>query len=139
MNPNGVRALDTNVVLRYLLDDLPNQAERARRLIESEQVIGVTVVVIAEVAWTLAGPSYRLDRRDVARQLTLFLARENVVTIGVDEAEVVAALSRCARTVGAANFGDALIGACCLSAGVDIIYSFDREFPRAGLRAVEPP
>ncbi len=55
MNPNGVRALDTNVVLRYLLDDLPNQAERARRLIESEQVIGVTVVTQRKLGRDLVG------------------------------------------------------------------------------------
>jgi predicted nucleic acid-binding protein len=134
-----VRAIDTNVVLRYLLDDVADQAERARRLIEGEQVIGVTPIVLAEVGWTLAGPRYRIDRRDVARRLIVFLARDNVVTIGVDQGEAAAALSRCARAVGGANFGDPPIVACCRSIGVDEIYSFDRQFPRAGMRAVEPP
>jgi predicted nucleic acid-binding protein len=110
-DPSPVRAVDSSVLLRYLLDDVPDQSERARRLVESDSVLSLTAVALAEVAWTLVGPRYRIDRRDVACQLTLLLARENVVTLGLDTSEAEAALARCALEVGAANFGDALIAA----------------------------
>ena len=136
--PEPLRAIDANVLLRYLLSDVPEQAHRARRLVDSEQPLGLTAVALAEVAWTLAGPRYRRARTTVATQLIDLLARENIVTVGFDKAEAQAALMACAVQVGAANFGDALIAACARSAGVQEIYSFDQRFARTGLTPLAP-
>jgi predicted nucleic acid-binding protein len=136
--PEPLRAIDANVLLRYLLSDVPEQAHRARRLVDSEQPLGLTAVALAEVAWTLAGPRYRRARATVATQLIDLLARENIVTVGFDKAEAQAALMACAVQVGAANFGDALIAACARSAGVQEIYSFDQRFARTGLTPLAP-
>ena len=133
------RAIDANVLLRYLLRDDPEQSARATALIDSEQPLGLTAVVLAETAWTLTGPRYRRERSVVAAYLIDLLARENIVCIGVDKAEAQAALLTCTPDVGAANFGDALIAACARSCGVQEIYSFDRRFRRAGLTPVSPP
>jgi len=118
--PEPLRAIDANVLLRYLLSDVPEQAHRARRLVDSEQPLGLTAVALAEVAWTLAGPRYRRARATVATQLIDLLARENIVTVGFDKAEAQAALMACAVQVGAANFGDALIAACARRRAGDI-------------------
>lgn len=66
-----LRAVDANVLLRYLLTDVPDQAERARLLVDSDQPLGLTAVALAEIAWTLAGPHYRYPRpgRYAARAL----------------------------------------------------------------------
>ena len=136
--PEPLRAIDASVLLRYLLRDVPAQAEQARRLIDSDRPLGLTAVALAEVAWSLAGPRYRRARAAVATQLIDLLARENVVTLGFDKAEAQVALLACTASVGAANFGDALIAACARSAGVGEIYSFDRRFARAGLTPVPP-
>jgi predicted nucleic acid-binding protein len=135
----SLRAIDSNVVLRYLLNDDPVQWERATRLIDSHEEVGLTVVALAEIAWTLAGPRYNRGRSAVALLLIYLLARENVVAVGFDKAEAQAALLACARPVGAATFGDALIAACAHSAGIEQIYSFDQRFARAGLEPVPPP
>lgn len=139
MGTEGLRAVDANVLLRYLLRDVPDQAERARRLIESEEHLGLTPVALAEVAWTLAGPRYRRDRAEVALRLVDLLARENIFTLGLEKAEAQAALMACTPPTGAASFGDALIAACARSAGVHEIYSFDQRFARAGITPVTPP
>lgn len=133
-----LRAIDTNVVLRLLRGDVPEQAEAARRLIESDQPVGLTAVVLAELAWTLTGPRYQRARDAVANELGGFVARRNVIALGFEKAEAEAALLACARRERAADFGDALIAATARSFGVAEIYSFDRRFERAGLVAIAP-
>ncbi|MGQ9675332.1 MAG: PIN domain-containing protein [Chloroflexota bacterium] len=137
--PEGLRAVDANVLLRYLLGDIPEQAEKARRLVDSDRPLGLTAVALAEIAWTLAGPRYRRDRRRVAMELIDLLSRENIRGVGFDKSEAQAALMACASESGAASFGDALIAACARSAGVEEVYSFDQRFSRAGLTPVLPP
>jgi predicted nucleic acid-binding protein len=133
-----LRAIDANVILRYLLGDVAEQAEKARRIIDSEQPIGLTAVAVAEVAWVLGGPLYGLARRQVAGHLIDLLARENVLTIGFAKAEAQAALLACTADMQPAGFGDALIAASARSAGIEEIYSFDQRFARAGLSPVSP-
>ena len=137
--PEQLRAIDANVFLRYLLNDIPEQAERARSLIESEQPLGVTVIALAEVGWTLTGPRHKLGRAAVATQLIKLLSRENIVPLGFDKAEAQSTLAACTYRSRAANLGDALIAACARTAGVHEIYSFDRRFLRAGLTPFPPP
>ncbi len=48
-----LRAVDANVFLRYLLQDVPEQATQARRLIDSERPLALTAVTLAEVAGRL--------------------------------------------------------------------------------------
>jgi uncharacterized protein len=133
-----VRAVDANVLLRYLLNDIPDQAEAARRLVESERPLGFTPVTLAEVAWTLAGPRYRHSREVVANLLIRLVARENMVAIGFEKAQAQAALLACAAPFGGSSFGDALIAATARSAGLAEVYTFDRRFARAGLTPIRP-
>jgi predicted nucleic-acid-binding protein len=50
-----VIAIDTNVLLRHLLDDDAAQSARARRLFDAEPEILITEVMLAEAIWTLDG------------------------------------------------------------------------------------
>ncbi len=63
-------AVDTNVVLRRLLQDDQAQATKANRLFEGEREILITDVVLAEIAWTLSGKRYGLGREQVAAAIT---------------------------------------------------------------------
>ena len=87
-----LRAIDANVILRYFLGDVPAQAASARRLIESEQPLGLTAVTLAEVAWTLGGSLYHHERRAIAQALIDLLTRENVAAIGFAKEEATIAL-----------------------------------------------
>lgn len=46
-------SLDTNVLLRWLLDDVPEQTERARRLIEGDARVRVDDVALIETVFVL--------------------------------------------------------------------------------------
>ena len=59
-------AVDTNVVLRRLLNDDATQAEKARRLFETQESVLVTDVVLAETIWTLTGKRYGAGKAELA-------------------------------------------------------------------------
>lgn len=58
-------AIDTNVLLRYLLDDDKAQARKASALINSGNKVLITDVVLAETIWTLKGKRYNLDKEAI--------------------------------------------------------------------------
>ena len=58
-------AVDTNVLLRYLLRDDDEQAKRAYLLIRGAATVLVTDVVLAETVWTLMGRRYRASKSDI--------------------------------------------------------------------------
>ena len=52
-------ALDTNVVVRFVTNDEPKQARRARKLIETDEVL-IPVTVLLESEWVLRA-AYGID------------------------------------------------------------------------------
>lgn len=131
-----LRAVNTNALLRYLLGDVPEQSERAKKLIDSGEPLGLTVVALAEVAWVLAGPRSRLSRLQAAEWTLRVLNLENMQPIGFDLDEMRLALLACAD--GSADLGDALIAGCARSGGITEVYSFDMRIGRTGLTPIIP-
>jgi uncharacterized protein len=70
-------SLDTNVVLRFLLDDIPQQTRKATELITKNKVY-VTDVVAVEVIYVLE-KVIGLSRQDITKLVTDFLGFSNVV------------------------------------------------------------
>ena len=58
-------AIDTNVLLRYLLADDAIQHAKAKNLIKSQHPVLITDVVLAETVWALTGKRYSLDKAAV--------------------------------------------------------------------------
>ena len=58
-------AVDTNVLLRYLLNDDPIQAAIAEKLINGKDCVLITDVVLVETIWTLKGKKYQLNKTDL--------------------------------------------------------------------------
>ena len=98
-------AIDTNVLLRYLLRDNDAQAERARCIIECGERVLITDVVLAETVWTLTGRRYRATRADVIDLVNNLLQDTNLCF--EDDEVVWSALQAFRRTE--ADFADALI------------------------------
>ena len=71
-------AIDTNVLLRYLLWDDKRQAAKADRLINGSTPVLITDVVLAETLWTLKGKKYKLDKTAVIDVLHSLFAEPNV-------------------------------------------------------------
>ena len=64
--------LDANVILRYLLNDNTEMAEKAEQIIAAGDA-SVTTEVIAEVVYVLKGV-YKLERSLIAKTVDHFLA-----------------------------------------------------------------
>lgn len=58
-------AIDTNVLLRYLLADDANQHDKAVAIIKGRHSVLITDVVLVEAVWTLTGKRYNLDKNAV--------------------------------------------------------------------------
>jgi predicted nucleic-acid-binding protein len=65
-----VLAIDTNLIVRYLVGDDPEQAVRARRLIENNDVFVCTTVVL-ETEWALRS-AYGFSATQYVKALTAF-------------------------------------------------------------------
>lgn len=62
-------AIDTNVLLRYLLSDDVVQSKRAARLIKGNWRVLVTDAVLVETVWTLAGRKYQLKKKEIVKTI----------------------------------------------------------------------
>lgn len=72
-------ALDTNVVLRHLLEDDKAQAKKARSLLHGNDAVLITDVVLAETIWTLKGKKYRAAKEDIIAVINSLLTEPNIV------------------------------------------------------------
>jgi len=57
-----VISIDTNILLRYFLQDDKEQALKVSKLIGGKNKILITDVVLAETLWTLKGKKYKLSK-----------------------------------------------------------------------------
>ncbi|MDB5989523.1 MAG: domain nuclease [Herbaspirillum sp.] len=72
-------AVDTNVLLRRLLNDDLNQAAKARNLFNKADQILITDIVLVETIWTLKGKRYKASKEDIVAVVVGLLEEPNVV------------------------------------------------------------
>ena len=119
-------ALDTNVLVRYLVQDDPEQAALACRLMEDVLTPAepgfVSLVVVAELSWVLAR-SYGCPTSQIAQIVSELAASE---TIQIERAAVVTAVLRGPRE----TLADSLIHEIGRAHGCAWTATFDRRFAR---------
>lgn len=116
--------LDTNVLVRYIMQDDAKQSARASDVIESltEADPGhVPLVVMIELSWVLLS-CYGLTRAQLAQALEALLRTRE---IRLEQAETVWKALRVYAGSGA-DFADCLIERSAASAGCECTVSFDR-------------
>lgn len=118
-------ALDTNVVVRFLVDDDAGQAERARKLLETNPVF-VAASVLLETEWVLRS-GYGFAAVEIARFLRALLGLENVTV-----AEPAVLAGAIAAYEGGLDFADALHLA--QSARADAFATFDAKLIKRARR-----
>jgi predicted nucleic acid-binding protein len=123
--------LDTSIIVRYFMEDSPALTKQAAALIDSDEELSVTTVVLAEAAFVLTR-FYRVERSLVVDYLIDLLNKVNIYSFGIDKAIVIEALLLC-RPSGRVSFADALLWATARSSNQNVVYSFDRTFPREGV------
>lgn len=130
-------AIDTNVLLRYLLDDDARQSKKASEIITGKDKVLITDIVLTETIWTLKGKKYKLDKESIIKVINTLFAEQNILF--EDGQTVWRALSDYAKAksikVGNkrkdADFPDALIVnkaqyvANKLGEDLDGVYTFD--------------
>ena len=121
--------LDTNVILRYLLQDDPRQSRQANRIVDrqlSEQNPGfIDLVSVLEIVWVLRS-LLKQTPAEIAGHIERLLAADMLkVQNELQVFEAAFALKR-----GGAEFEDALIGALNSWAGCSTTLTFDQKATR---------
>lgn len=123
-------ALDTNVLVRYIMQDDAKQAVLATQLVESlsAQSPGfLALVAMVELAWVLTS-AYDLDRRQFSAALEGLLRSKEFI---VERADIVWKALRLFNTTNA-DFADCLISNSATSAGCETTMTFDRAAAKSG-------
>lgn len=119
-------ALDTNVLVRYLVQDDPIQSKAATDFVEetlTEDAPGfISVIVLCEIVWVLED-CYKVKRQLVVSIIEGFLSSRQLV---LESAGVVRAALRHERV----DVSDAIIHEIGRSRGCDRTVTFDRSFSR---------
>ena len=121
-------ALDTNVLIRYLTRDNPEQAEAARALLQGLTTNGPGFIcreVVIEVVWVLER-SYRFRRERIANIVVELMATDTLVIEDDNDVAQAAAAYR----EGSADFSDLMILAAANRVGALPLCTFDRRFAR---------
>jgi predicted nucleic-acid-binding protein len=115
--------LDTNVLVRYIMQDDPKQSPKASRLIEGLTAAApgfVPLVSVVELVWVLSS-AYSLSRQQVSAALDLLLRSKEIV---LDRADQVLQAQR-RFSSGGADFADCLIERVAHDAGCTTTMTFD--------------
>jgi len=118
-------ALDTNVLVRYLVADNPKQSRAAtsvvERSLENGESIFISQIVLCELVWVLSY-AYEFDRKQIA---TLIGDLRRAAQVEVEDPDQVArALER--YTASRGDFADYLIAERAMARGCSAVATFDR-------------
>ena len=117
-------ALDTNVLVRFLVEDDPSQTQRARdrlqEVIDADGRCFVSEIVLCELVWVLES-SYRVRRLEILEKLRKLIQSRHLFFS--DVGRVSTALD--AYESGRGDFSDYLIREEARSAGCEIVVTFD--------------
>lgn len=129
--------LDTNVLVRYLVEDDDPQKRAADRFVEEALNRGkslfVNQIVLCEVVWVLSR-AYGFTRREVAEALEMILCARQFEIEAKDM--VVRGLREYRK--GKADFADCVIGLKNQAAGCTATVTFDRKAASLGSFQVLP-
>lgn len=137
-------AVDTNVLLRRILNDDAEQSAKARKLFEGARPVLITDVVLAETIWTLRGKRYRASKENI--QAVVMSLLEETTTVFENQQVIWSALNdyiaarpiKTANGIKTADLADALIvnKAIMMARNKNQDYEGTYTFDRAALEIV---
>jgi predicted nucleic-acid-binding protein len=120
-----VIALDTNVLVRYLVEDDVKQTALAAALIEravaDDETLFVSEIVVCETVWVLSA-AYKVGRKEIAAVLRNLFRARHLSFRAVEQ--LIRALD--AYEAGKGNFADYLVREHGRAADCDSVATFDR-------------
>jgi predicted nucleic acid-binding protein len=126
--------VDTNILIRHLTGDPPEQAQCATRYLERADQLLLSDLILAEVAYVLES-YYQVARAQVAETLRSVLSFRAIQVI--DRALLQRAVEL--YEVHGLDFADAYLVASAERTGVGVVASFDRGIDRVGTMRREEP
>ncbi len=133
-----MRIIDANIILRYLTNDVQDQAERAGELLTkveagSEEVF-LPDIILADIIWVLEG-YYKQSREQIREWITTILSMQGLrfsdKSVALDALDIYVDLG--------IDWSDAFVTGQMINHGIMEIYSFDRHFDRIGaIKKIEP-
>lgn len=133
-----MRFVDTNVFLRFLVNDIPEQADACeavfRRAVTGEEALYTTDMVMAEIVWVLES-YYELSRSEVRAKMEKILNTPGL-TFGNKEVIIHALALYDEKGV---DYIDAYNAHILKAMGIEEIYSYDKHYDRLNwLKRIEP-
>jgi predicted nucleic acid-binding protein len=126
--------VDSNVLVRHLTGDPPDQARQATRFLHSGEQLILVDLVVAEVVYVLESV-YRVGRARVAELVRAILGFSAVAV--PDEALLLRTLE--VYEAYGVHFAESYLAACAELSGVRVVASFDRDIDYVStIRRLDP-
>jgi predicted nucleic acid-binding protein len=126
--------VDSNVLVRHLTGDPPDQARRATKFLRSGETLILVDLVVAEVVYVLESV-YEVERVRVAELVRAVVGFPSVVV--ADEGLLLRTLEIYEQH--RMHFAESYLAASAELSGVGVIASFDRDIDRVPfIRRLEP-
>jgi len=145
VEPSGQRQpseafIDTNVLLRYLLDDILEQADAVESLLlqaaQGQLTLRTNALVLAEIVWTCES-YYQLSKEDIKDMVLMILNTPGLKTADRD------LITETIFTYADENIDyiDAFNARWMKQQSIEMIYTFDQKHYKRiqGIRAKAPP
>lgn len=132
-----MRTIDANIILRYLTNDVPDQAKLAEELLkrveEGNEDVFLPDIVLADIIWVLEG-YYKQTREDIREWITAILSLQGLTYSDKDVALNALDIYVDKRV----DWSDAFTASQMLQRKITEIYSFDKHFDRIdGIARIE--
>lgn len=132
-------SIDTNILARYLLGDIPDHSERAVNLIRSAANGDVELFIPAIVVVELAHLLHRRLSIPRRRSADAILDILRIPRLQVENRSAITEALQFWRSNGGLSFPDCYHLALTKELGMDQIYTFDRKMDRyPGVERIEP-
>ena len=133
-----MRSIDANVILRYLTNDVPEQAKQAEELLNRVEVGNEDVflpdIILVDIIWILE-KYYKQTREDIREWITAILSLQGL-TFSDKEMALNALDIYVAKKI---DWSDASAAIQMVQRDITEIYSFDKQFDRIdGIIRIEP-
>lgn len=123
-----MNAIDTNVLVRFLVGDDDVQAKKALNYITGNENIFISLIVLCETAWVLAS-CYDINKTELVKVLEKILRTQQFTV----ENSKVAWQTLYALARNGADFSDYLIGFLSKHYECEEIVTFDKDAARTDL------
>ena len=126
--------VDTNVLVRHLVGDPPEMANRATAYLQSEPELFVADLIVAETIFVLE-TFYEVERSKICEAMRALIVMESVQIVDVPLLHRAIEIYEFERL----DYAESYLVACAESTGVARIASFDRSIDRMhSVTRVEP-